>query len=507
MRNILNKNFLIVSAAVLLITVYFIAGVLVYANNQYNDLNIGNLERAVVMLNGFAPADLLEDEEAAAAWAYSVSVFSQYRITLISSGGRIIFDSDADIGVMENHLERLEFQSAVRQGVGTDRRRSATLGEYHFYAAVALYNSAGEFSGVLRLSRLIPGFFYRLLSFLLPFLAFGFLVILGTCAGLYRYSRLLSLSVEANLDAQLQKKTEELEAKAKEAAAVSFHREVILNSMFEGIITLDKNLNIILANPRLCAQFGKEKNTPEAVRGMSLLEFSGSLELAQAAALAISSGKAQELTVKRYLPDARQYFQVFAAPLQDGAVMALRDTSRLVKLEAIRKDFVANVSHELRTPIQVIQGFAENILVSDMDDKEQIHGFTQIIARNAKSMENLTNDLLVLASLEDEDAQRPPLEETSLVSAIGEAVDMLAAAAHKKGITVEVSCPPDLRAKIYKALFVHALVNLLDNAIKYSDNNSQVRLAAFQKAAILHLEKIRLNFLENSSRKPAKTNF
>jgi len=499
MKSVLKKSSIIVAAVVLVVSAYFIAGALIYANNQYNEINTENMEEAVMALRRFTPPDVFTDKDAANEWISRVDISGPYRVTLISRSGQVMFDTEADSAVMENHLNRVEFQTAIQEGVGTARRRSATLGQYYFYAAAALRDSAGEFTGVLRLSRLIPGFFTRLLGAILPFLIFGFLIILGTCAGLYYFSRYQSILVEAQLNAELKNKTAELRKKAEEAESENRHREVILNSMFDGVITLDGNLNIIHANQRLCSLLGVDRE--KDARGVSLLEFSHSTELEEAAQMVLSTGRPHEFTFKRCISGLQQCFQVFAAPLDvsslktpetdkrsPGLVMVLGDISRLVKLEQVRKDFAANVSHELRTPIQVIQGFAENILNTQPYDQKQVYHFAEIIRKNAQSMDNLTNDLLTLVSLESADAERPPLEETTLDSLITEAVEMAAVAAKNKNITIDVSCPPKLNARLYGSLFIQALINLLDNGIKYSGEGSSIQVRVFQKAEQLIIE-------------------
>jgi two-component system phosphate regulon sensor histidine kinase PhoR len=511
MKNILKKSSFIVAAAVLVVSVYFITGALIYANNQYNEINTENMEEAVSALRRFTPPDVFVNADATVEWISRMGITGPYRITLISRTGRVIFDTEADSAVMENHLNRIEFQTAIQEGIGTARRRSATMGQYYLYAAASLYDSNGEFVGVLRLSRLIPGFFTRLLSAILPFLVFGFLIILGTCIGLYHFSRYQSILVEAKLNAELNKKTEELFRKAEEAESESRHREVILNSMFDGVITLDGNLNIIHANPRLCFLFGVDKE--KDVRGISLLEFSHSTELEEAAQMVLSTGRPHEFTFKRHISGVQQFFQVLAAPLDVNSIktpetdsgetifhkkshsdnsrsliMVLGDISRLVKLEQVRKDFAANVSHELRTPIQVIQGFAENILNAQPYDHEQVYHFAEIIKKNAQSMDNLTNDLLTLVSLENAGIERPPLKETVLDSVITEAVEMVAIAAKNKNITINISCPSKLNVQLYESLFVQALINLLDNAIKYSGKSSSIQVRAFQQAGQLVVE-------------------
>ena len=179
-----------------------------------------------------------------------------------------------------------------------------------------------------------------------------------------------------------------------------------------------------------------------------------------------------------------------------GVVIVLGDISRMVKLEQIRKDFAANVSHELRTPIQVVKGFTDNILDSTLDDKEQILRFAEIIGKNVLTMENLTNDLLTLVSLEDEGTERPSMEETFLKPLIEEAAGMVEISAKKKNIPVEIFCPADLRAKLYSPFIIQALVNLLDNSIKYTEapadgkrpEASLIKASAFKQEETLIIE-------------------
>jgi len=490
MKNILKKNYVFAAAAALIVSAYFIAGVLIFANRQYYTINEENMEEAVNLIKRFTPPEVFTDNEAAARWISNLDISGIYRVTLISRGGQVIYDTEADTAVIENHLDRPEFQEAVKDGSGSAIRRSATLGKYYIYTAVAINDSNGKFAGVLRFSSLIPGFFTRLLSATFPFLALGFLLITGICLGLYHLTRYQSHLVQEKLNAELEKKTAELMLIAEEAESVSRLREVILNSMFDGVITLDSKLNITHANQRLCSLFGINKD----FRNMSLIEFSHSAELEEAAKTALSTGRSYEFTFKRYNGKLQQ-FQGFAAPLDTGSqktppgiVMVLGDISRLVKLEQIRKDFAANVSHELRTPIQVIQGFAENILNSDPKEREQIFHFAEIIIKNARAMDNLTNDLLTLVSLENPDASRPPLEETAVDTIINESVDMVSVAAKEKNISISVSCPPDLKVMAYSSLLIQAVINLLDNGIKYSGKDSSIKVRAYKEEEQLIIE-------------------
>jgi len=291
---------------------------------------------------------------------------------------------------------------------------------------------------------------------------------------------------------ELEEKILLLTARAEEAEAESRRRGAILDNMFGEVIALDSSLNITLANPRLCSLFGLEEGKDP--KGMPLLVFTRSPELEETARQVIAEGRSVELTLRRYVSASEQHFRVFAAPLEGasgenpGVVIVLEDISRLVKLEQVRKDFAANVSHELRTPIQLVKGFTENLLDSSLDDKEEIRYFVEIIKKSAQTMENITNDLLALVSLEDETAPRPSTEETDLYPLIAEAAGMVETAAKKKNISIKISCLEDLKANVYGPFIIQALINLLNNAVTYSDPDSCVNASAFTEEEQLVIE-------------------
>lgn len=488
--NIYKKSHAAIAAAAIVVSFYFVAGVIILSNIQYNRNNSANLEDTASVLAIETPALVFTADGEAAAWALRWGpIYGLYRVTLIRRDGQVIFDSSAGGLLMENHLDRPEFQAALTTGKGFGRRKSATFGREYIYAAIAIKDQDDRTAGVLRISRPVPNFTAGLVNSAYPFLLGGFLLILGACAGLYRFSRHFSLSVEAGLKAKLDENYRELIYRTNEAETEGHRLEAVLGSMHEGVIALDSGLNISLVNSRICSLFGI--GSENDARGTNILEFSGSAELETLAGEVLSSGQPSELIYKRYVSGIEQHFQVFAAPMkgeEPGVVMVLGDIGRMVKLEHIRKDFVSNVSHELRTPIQVVKGFTENILDSPLDNKEDIRHFAEIIRKNALTMENLTNDLLVLASLEDENNPRIPMEETAIAPLIAEAESMVEIAAGKKNIRIETVCPGDLAARVHSPFIVQAIVNLLDNSVKYSGAGSGIKVNAFIEQGWLVIE-------------------
>jgi two-component system phosphate regulon sensor histidine kinase PhoR len=267
--------------------------------------------------------------------------------------------------------------------------------------------------------------------------------------------------------------------------------EAVFNVMPEAVFIVDSDLRLLCANARAHSLFGIPKNA------QSLLEATFSTELEDAAKKTALSNEPSGSEVVVYKNGRQYFFLAFIFPLENhGIVLILSDTTRLHRLEKVRKDFAANVSHELRTPIQLIKGYAETMLEQRPNYEQLIQGM-EIILKNAVTMENLTNDLLTLVSLEHEpqsaiadssnnflsdpsplgleDGPRLEMTETNILGLLQEAVNSVEAQRKTKNIEIIVSCAGELSALLYGPLIIQALINLLDNAIKYSPPASKVK--------------------------------
>ena len=301
------------------------------------------------------------------------------------------------------------------------------------------------------------------------------------------------------LEKALRSMSSELKLRLGEATTEGRRLEAILNSMSEAVIALDSNLLLLLANPCARTLFSLENRS---TRKLSLLEATHSTELEWAGRKVFKSGIPEEMELSFHSGGTERRFHVSITPFSSavyagndaaayngelksisggyngsgGIVIVMDDLTRITRLEQIRKDFVANVSHELRTPIQIMKGFSETLLdlplvsgkMEDTEEKEQVRHYVEIIHKNAGTMENLVSDLLSLASLEDKSGTRPDKEELLLVPLVAEAVALVELQAKKNKTEIVVECPQNLTAKLYGSFFIQALVNLLDNAIKYS---------------------------------------
>ena len=165
-------------------------------------------------------------------------------------------------------------------------------------------------------------------------------------------------------------------------------------------------------------------------------------------------------------------------PLLRGEVLALlRDVTDARMAEATRRDFVANASHELRTPVSAIAGAAETLLSGAMDDPAQARAFVEMIARNAERLARLTNDLLDLSRIESR--QWPvKLEPVSVEGTARRAVEVCSEPARRKRIELRVEVPEGTAVLADARALEQVLVNLLDNAVKYTPEGGSATVTA-----------------------------
>ena len=150
-----------------------------------------------------------------------------------------------------------------------------------------------------------------------------------------------------------------------------------------------------------------------------------------------------------------------------GAIAILHDITDLERLERIRRDFVANVSHELRTPLTAIRGYAETLLEGALEDQENNRRFLEIIKAHAIRLNNISSDLLTLSELEAGKA-RPEPEPVSVRGAVESALRTLESEARLRGVTLICGRMEDVRVLGDRLQIEQALVNLLDNAVKFN---------------------------------------
>jgi len=208
--------------------------------------------------------------------------------------------------------------------------------------------------------------------------------------------------------------------------------------------------------------------------GRTVLELTRSEELAEAARRALQ-GHTKRLELE--LPPNRPYLATLAPLLRGEVLLLLRDVSDQRRAEQARRDFVANASHELRTPVAAIHGAAETLLLGALQDPEAARRFAEMISRQAERLARLTRDLLDLSRIESGQwtMQLGPVE---LEGALRAASDPLGLAAREKGVELRREETGGLQVVADPRALEHVLVNLLDNAVKYTPRGGKVTLSA-----------------------------
>ncbi len=258
-------------------------------------------------------------------------------------------------------------------------------------------------------------------------------------------------------------------------------QKAVLASMAEGVLAVDVQERIITFNTAssrllgLDAQQAQGRRLQEVIRNADLTRF-------------ISRALADEQPIEAdvLLHGGRErVLQARGSALHDldgraiGAVIVLNDVTDFRRLEHIRRDFVANVSHELKTPITSIKGFVETLLDGALNEPVDAERFLRIIAKQADRLHAIIEDLLSLSKIEQsEEDENIALELAPLAGVIDNALHTCQPIAAERNIEVTAQCAPQLTARINHLLLEQAVVNLLDNAIKYSEPGRQVRIEA-----------------------------
>ena len=257
--------------------------------------------------------------------------------------------------------------------------------------------------------------------------------------------------------------------------------QAMLSSMEEGVMAVDRSGTVLSVNDPCAGLLGVDA---DKLRGRSIYEVLRKPDLLKFIENAQASTKSLDGDLRFFSPEER-WLHAHGTALHDargqkiGVLIVLHDVTRLRHLENVRRDFVANVSHELRTPITSIKGFVETLLDDGLDDQANAMRFLGIVLRQVNRLDAIINDLLLLSRIErgNED-QRIETDAEPLAQVLQVAQETCEKKAQDKSIRIAVDCPGDLVAKINAPLLEQAVINLIDNAIKYSDAGATVRVTA-----------------------------
>lgn len=487
-----------------------------YSMNLYNKLymtrTIEDLTKRAILFNK-ALADLPFNSSSYSKFDSLCKMLGSEiatRATIILPSGRVIGDTDKDPLKMENHRDRPEVAKAMSGDTGIQKRFSTTLNEPMLYIAIPEKNN-DSLSYILRLSVSIKGIHdqEKLYSFRMVLIFIAIIILIGLASMLI--SRQLSKPVKmikqgaqmfamGNLDFKLSEPREEELAgltRALNSMATTLDERLrlitrqrnelntILSSMSEGVIAVDAKEKIISINPAAAEILDIQNENTE---GQWLHNIVRNSTLQRFVMHTLSSDTKIETTFNLPGADGEVVIHASGVVLNDGprgpqgAVLVLNDITRIVRLENARKDFVSNVSHELRTPLTSIKGFLETIRDGDYSLPVEVNEFLKIIDNKANRLCSIIEDILSLSSIErDHEHREISFTESNLRTVLDTAVENCSSKAVSKNIKLIVESEKEFVIPMNEQLLEQAVVNLIDNAVKYSDGGKEVIIRAVKK--------------------------
>lgn len=433
------------------------------------------------------------------------------RFTLILPDGTVVGDSERDPIKMENHLYRPEVKMALGRKTGNAVRFSTTLNEAMMYVAIPRIVSD---SLVLIIRAAVPmtaikADIRRLQNSMLWFglLAVGFALVITFWVSRWLSDPIRRLADHVRLFASgdlshrispvgsgsyevmalgeaMNSMARQLSDRISTVTQQRNEQQTILSSMTEGVIAVDSSEKVLFVNNAAMRILSLDDDF--TYEGRWIREIIRNSEICSFVEQSLVSKKTIELDVTLLKGDVEN-IQMHGTAIHvkeneiAGAVIVLNDVTRLKKLETIRRDFVANVSHELKTPLTSVKGSIETIIDGAIENRSEAMRFLNIARNQTDRLNTIVDDLLTLSRIEQQEEERQiPREIIPLLPVIYSARSACESKIASKNMHVTVRGSDAIIASVNSSLLEQAVVNLVDNAIKYSDPDKSITIALGQ---------------------------
>lgn len=410
--------------------------------------------------------------------------YNRYRLTWVDAEGSVIFDSHADVSVMENHADREEIKEAIAFGTGSSVRQSSTLTEQTIYEATRLKDGS-----VLRISVSRATAYVLALGMIQPI---AIVLVIAIVLSAWLANRMAKQIVEPlnklNLDKPMENNAyeelspllhrihsqhKEIEYQMQTLKHKQDEFEQITDNMKEALVLLDNSGRIVSINPAAKKLFGINTNCI----GADFLTIDRKQDMRQAIQEAQDNGHAYFYSKKNGRNYQFDLSRIDADGDVHGIVILAFDITEQVNAEKHRQEFTANVSHELKTPLQTIIGSAELMEIGIVKE-EDMPRFIKNIRQEAIRLVSLIDDIIRLSQLDE--GTEMPREDVSMLIIAEEVKETLSDAAKLKDVSLEV-CGDDGVINGVRRLLYEVVYNLCDNAIKYNKQGGYVKVSVTEQ--------------------------
>ncbi|GAB6093824.1 phosphate regulon sensor histidine kinase PhoR [Desulfatiferula olefinivorans] len=436
------------------------------------------------------------------------------RLTVVLPTGQVIGDTMEDPAVMDRHDDRPEIIQALSGKTGTSVRFSGTLNQNMMYVAVPVW-SGKDIPAALRASVPLSSIASEVRRIRWSIITVGvFTALLAALVSLFvsrrvtrpveemtegvrhfergdlKYRLFVPDSLElAGLAEAMNTMAGRLDERIKNETIQKNKLEAVLSGMAEGVMAVDGDETLISINDAAARFFRADAQTCPGRALSEIVRNIGFLDLVKRAVDLQDYGEEDVA----FDGAGHRTLHVRTACLLDdenrraGTLIVFTDVTQLRRLETMRRDFAANVSHEIKTPLTAIRGFVETLMTDGQMPSDKQRHFLGIIEKNVNRLMAIIEDLLTLSRIETDHPDDLFLTRTPLYPVLETAAAAVKTQAETKGVRIEITADRDLSAPMDRLMIEQAVINLLDNAVKYCRPDSTVTVCAEridQRAAI-----------------------
>lgn len=498
--------------AIMLLSVLIIGllSINLVTQNYTADLESRLVTNAGLLVSFLETQRITPDEEAFIAIIEDLARSENIRVTIVSHDGGVVYDTHADEQLMENHENRPEIVKALENGYGKEIRYSTTVNQDMMYVAVPAF-VMGDMTHIIRLSmdlseitaltrNIVWYIALSALTGLVIAMVLGFSLIDRMVIGIKDIVRMTQRMTDGHYDSHIYLTSNDelseladhfnlmadrLNSTIKQLSQSNARFTALLASLRNPIVAVDRDKHITLMNSAAEKLFNL--NAAE-VMGKHILELARHTELDDVIQEALEAQSEREIEVTLRDP-VEKTLRIITSRIYEnedpgkttGLVVFMDDVTEIRKLEKIRSDFVTNVTHELKTPLTSISGFVETLKSGDIEDENTRQRFLDIIEIETERLTRLIDDILTLSEIENikiKDQKRSMSPNDLLL----EVISIMKTIGKTKEITIHHQISEDLPlVKLNEDRFKQMVINLVDNAIKYTPSGGSITISAKQE--------------------------